>query len=192
MLEEKKKSPLREQLILAGINEISSHGITDFSIRRVAAACGVSTAAPYKHFRDKQEFIAEIVAYINRRWHRKQLEIVRRYQNDTRAQLVESSVSYVKFLVENPHFRSIIMLKDDDLDSAYQKIRGKLSILTRSLIAKYCEEHSIDDTTRRRKFYVIRALVYGAALMFDNGEMEFNDETMSFVRMNIDREFDLP
>lgn len=192
MSDEKKKSHLKEQLILAGIDEINSHGITDFSIRRVAAACGVSSAAPYKHFRDKQEFIAEIVGYINRRWHKKQLEIVRKNHDNTRAQLVESSVDYVKFLVENPHLRSIIMLKNDDFDSSYHKMRGKLSALTSSLITKYCEEAHIDDVTRRRKFYVIRALVYGAALMFDNGEMEYNEESLNFVRQNIDREFDLP
>ncbi len=192
MSDEKKKSHLKEQLILAGIDEIDRHGITDFSIRRVAASCGVSSGAPYKHFRDKHEFIAEIVRYINQRWQRKQLEIVQRNPDNTRAQLVESGVDYVKFLVENPHFRSIIMLKDDDFDSSYHKMRGKISELTSSLIAKYCEEVKMDDVTRRRKFYVVRALVYGAALMFDNGEMELNEENLNFVRQNIDREFDLP
>ena len=49
---------LREELILAGIEEINIHGANDFSVRRVAEACHVSSAAPYKHFKDKKEFIA--------------------------------------------------------------------------------------------------------------------------------------
>ena len=56
---------MREVLILAGIDEINAHSVTDFSIRRVAEACGVSCAAPYKHFKDKREFIASIIEYVN-------------------------------------------------------------------------------------------------------------------------------
>lgn len=192
MAEDKRKSNLRDQLILAGIDEINRHGITDFSIRRVSSACGVSSGAPYKHFRDKQEFIAEIIGYIRAQWHEEQMEILRLHADSTREQLVEFSVSYVKFLVENPHLRSILMLKDEEFDSEYKTLRGELTELSRSMVAKYCAEVNMDETTKKRKLYVVRALIYGAALMFDNGELEYNDESLRFVRMNIDREFDLP
>lgn len=192
MAEDKRKSNLRDQLILAGIDEINRHGITDFSIRRVSAACGVSSGAPYKHFRDKQEFIAEIIGYIRAQWYEKQMEILRLHADSTRKQLVEFSMSYVKFLVENPHLRSILMLKDEEFDSEYRKLRGELTELTRSLISKYCAEVNMDEATKKRKLYVVRALIYGASLMFDNGELEYNEESLQFVRMNIDREFDLP
>ena len=48
---------LKEKLLTAGIDEIMTHGMGDFSLRRVAAACGASCAAPYKHFKNKEEFI---------------------------------------------------------------------------------------------------------------------------------------
>ena len=35
-------------------------------------------------------------------------------------------------------------------------------------------------------------LIYGAALMFDNGEMPYTEKAMGYVRYTIDREFDLP
>lgn len=56
----------REALILAGLEELNEYGIQHFSTRRVAKACGMSCAAPYKHFKDSHEFIAEILGYINR------------------------------------------------------------------------------------------------------------------------------
>lgn len=192
MAEERKKSGLRDQLILAGVDEINRHGITDFSIRRVSSACGVSSGAPYKHFRDKQEFIAEIIGYVQGQWYKKQRDIIRRYMDDTRKQLVELSMSYIRFLVANPHLRSILMLKDDEFDSEYRNMRGELTLLIRTLISRYCAEVNMDEPTKKRKMYVIRALIYGAALMFDNGELEYNEESLDFVRMNIDREFDLP
>ena len=55
-----RKDNIRDELIRAGIEELNQHSLTDFSVRRIAAKCGVSAAAPYKHFKNKQEFIAEI------------------------------------------------------------------------------------------------------------------------------------
>ena len=51
---------LREELILAGIEEIEAHGVRGFSLRRVAKKCGVSCAAPYKHFADLNDFLLAI------------------------------------------------------------------------------------------------------------------------------------
>ena len=58
---------LREELLQAGIEEINAYGANGLSLRRVATACHVSTAAPYKHFKDKKEFIAAIIDYVNSR-----------------------------------------------------------------------------------------------------------------------------
>ena len=187
----RKPSGLKEKLIVAGINEINYHSIADFSIRRVAAVCGVSSAAPYKHFKSKQEFIAGIINFVNDDWNRRQQKILSDKSLTTRQLLVEFSVEYVKFLVDNPFLRSILMYKDESFDSHYKKLRGKMSEQSEFLVNKYCSEVGMDTETRKRKLYVVRALIYGAALMFDNNEMEFNDENISFVRRNIDREFDL-
>ena len=49
----------------------------------------------------------------------------------------------------------------------------------------------MSEQTRRLKTYVVRSLIYGAALMFDNGELDYNDENMALVAYAIEREFDL-
>ena len=53
---------------------------------------------------------------------------------------------------------------------------------------KYCEDNDIPDDIRRAKVYIIRSLIYGAALMFDNGEFEYCGENMEIVRSTIERE----
>ena len=53
MDEELGSESVREQLIAAGTAELEAHGIADFSLRRVAAACNISCAAPYKHFKNR-------------------------------------------------------------------------------------------------------------------------------------------
>ncbi len=183
---------VREQLIIAGIEEINKYGLQSFSIRRIANECGVSCAAPYKHFKDRQSFIAAVIDYVNKQWAERQQKILEALPNDTRKQLVEISLDYIKFLVENPHFRSIIMLKDEEFDNEYKNLRSQISGLSQELIKSYCKEANMSEDSERRKTYIVRSLIYGASLMFDNGELEYNDENMQFVEFSIDREFDLP
>ena len=71
-----KPTTLREKLILAGIKVIEENGVSGFSIRRTAAECGVSCAAPYKHFKDKEDLMTAIILYSKDRWHERQLEIL--------------------------------------------------------------------------------------------------------------------
>ena len=66
MEEELGSASVREQLITAGIEELNAHGVAGFSLRRVAAACNISCAAPYKHFKNKEELIGAIFSYIKR------------------------------------------------------------------------------------------------------------------------------
>lgn len=182
---------IKEELILAGIEEIQRCGIRNFSLRKVASRCGVSCAAPYKHFKDKQDLICSIIHYINEQWQLRQKKVVEAYEGNLRQQLTQISFEYIKFLVENPHFRSIIMLKDDGMDEENIKIKSKLSDCTKKLIDDYCETVNMPSDTRKIKTFIIRSFIYGAALMFDNGELEYNEQNFNLIKMSIEREFDL-
>ena len=48
---------LRQALIDAGIRIINEKGEDNLSLRKVAAACDVSHAAPYAHFKNKDELL---------------------------------------------------------------------------------------------------------------------------------------
>jgi AcrR family transcriptional regulator len=184
---------LQEQLIKAGIYELNKNGVQNFSVRRIADSCGVSCAAPYKHFKDKQSFIAAIIEYINNLWAERQKLVLKRVlPAPTRTIILEISVEYIRFLVENPYFRSILMLSNEEFDSEYVSLRAQLSRISRDLINKYCEEVGMSEKNKKIKTFIVRSLLYGAALMFDNGELEYNEENMSAVASAINREFDLP
>ena len=60
------------------------------------------------------------------------------------------------------------------------------------MVLKYCKQVGMPIEVRERKLYVVRSLIYGAALMFDNKEMRYNESNLQYVREMIDREFDLP
>ena len=186
-----RRKNLREELILAGIEEIEEQGIQNFSMRRVAARCDVSCAAPYKHFVDKNDFIMSIVQYINHEWNIIQREISDNAGPDLKELIIDISMAYIKFLIDNPQFRSIIMLKDVNMPKEFQRERLRLSGMTGVLVKKYCMQVNMPEDVMKRKLYIVRSLIYGAALMVDNGEMQYTDEILSQIRWAINREFEI-
>ena len=187
-----RRNSKREDLIKAGIQEINKHGIAGFSMRRIADDCGLSCGAPYKHFENRKDFIAAVIEYVNGPWRVRQQELLDQYAGDLRRQIVEMSVGYVEFLMEHPHYRSILMLKDEEFDNTYHRLRGELSSPTQQLAQQFFDSVGMDDFTSRRKVYVVRSLIFGAVILMDNGEMAYNQETLEFIRFSINREFDLP
>jgi len=183
-----EKTNLRDKLLDVGMAELNEFGYQNFSVRRIAAKCGVSCAAPYKHFKDKHSYVAAILEHINRRWTARQETIIETYKGVWQRQIVEVCLEYIRFLVEVPYFRSAIMLKDEGFDEEFNRPRGRLSDASRALIERCCEEHGVSEDVKKAKVYIIRSLIYGAALMFDNGEFEYSEENMAIVRATIERE----
>ncbi len=186
----RKTNPTKEALIRAGIHELREYGFTDFSIRRIAAECGVSCATPYRHFKNKDEFVVEIFKYINRRWYTTQNMILSEYEGP-RERLIEMSVAYIRFLIDNPDYCTIFTLRISGLSDEQQREKNGISACVRGLVRQYCEEIGMDDATRVRKLYVIRSLIFGAALMMVGGELADDENTFDMVRATVEREFDI-
>ena len=183
---------MREVLLMAGISEINAHGVTGFSIRRVAASCNVSCAAPYKHFVDKEDFIANIVDYVNGQWHARQAEILDSCGDDVRQQLIEMCCGYLDFLVDNPYFRSILLLKDEKYDNIYHRPRGEMSSRTQKLEQELYATKIFTPEVFRRKLHTLRALMFGTMFMLHTGEITYTDEVRNNFRYCVSREFDIP
>lgn len=182
---------LREALILAGIAEINAHGVAKFSLRGAAEACDVSCAAPYRHFKDKKEFIAAIIDYVNDRWAEEQDRIVENCDNVLRQQIIEIVLGYVRFLVDHPEYRAILMLKDGEFDNLYHKKRTQFGSLSQAMEAQLFATSGLTADVWKRKLMVFRSLIFGAVFLFDAGEFEYNETTMEYLRFTLDREFNI-
>ncbi len=153
----------RERLILAGMDEITSYGLQGFSLRRVASACGVSCAAPYKHFADKQELFSQMVAYVNEKW-RVRMQDKLRPEGRVEDQLADLAVDYVRFLCENPNFRSILMIKETGLDSPMAAQAAGLSVPVKRLFIMLGRKHRLSREELRDRIFIVRSLIYGATI----------------------------
>lgn len=96
---------LKNDLIEAGLRLINQGGVEQFSLRKAAAACGVSHAAPYKHFQNKEQLLAAIAEHVESKFERAlsgNLEHSAGSSPQTR--LVELGKTYVSFMVDHPDY----------------------------------------------------------------------------------------
>lgn len=185
------RKTIKEKLILAGIDEIGNCGVAGFSLRQVAVACNVSCATPYNYFKNKEGFVVEIIQYIKHQWSLLKNEINKIYKNDEKQQLIELCVFYIKFLVGNPNYRSIIMLDDIVVDDEnYNDIESARNFIEFEL-EHYMKINNVSVREARRKSFVIRAIVFEATLLLERGDLENTPENFDFIRYCIGRELAL-
>ena len=86
---------LREALIRAALNLIAEKGPAGFTFADAARSAGVSSAAPYRHFRDRQALLADVARRgfelfeerLNRAWGEGRPDPFRAFENVGRAYL---------------------------------------------------------------------------------------------------------
>lgn len=176
---------VRTRLILAGINELEEHGIKNFSLRRAALAAQVSCAAPYRHFKDKNEYIVEIVKYISSRRLLLCREIERAYENDKRRLVIELCMSELGFWLANSNFRSVLMLSSENgIGSGLTETDGYIV----TAIKAYCDSMGVSDEFEM-KLYTARAMIYGTVMLIGSGVMKNDADGMALVRAKLENEF---
>ena len=149
---------VRQRLIVAGINELEERGIRDFSLRRAALRAEVSCAAPYRHFKDKEEFISEIIKYISSKWMLLCHEIERIFAADKRRLIIELAVSNLRFWLANANYRSVLMTVSTSAASLLADFDAPLLCA----VEKWCDETGVDKETKK---FSVRALLYGSVMM---------------------------
>jgi AcrR family transcriptional regulator len=99
---------LRHALIQAGLKLLSEGGVRDLSLRAAAQLAGVSHAAPYRHFKDKDALVSAIAEEGFRLLTRRMREELATAPPDLLARWRAAGVGYVSFAVEHPaYFRTI-------------------------------------------------------------------------------------
>ncbi len=97
---------LRRALIDTAVAMVTEEGAWNFTLREVARRAGVSHAAPYNHFQDKAELLAEVAALGFQALRQAMAQACRRHPRSARQALVGIAAAYVRFGVEHPgHYR---------------------------------------------------------------------------------------
>ena len=94
---------LRQALIDAGVKIINESGESGLSLRKAAALCEVSHAAPYAHFKDKEELIEAIKASVTEQF-MEELQNAVSTAKDAESALISMGNSYVAFFLHKPDY----------------------------------------------------------------------------------------
>lgn len=179
---------LKDRLIIAGMAELRAHGVGDFSLRRVATACGASCAAPYKHFKNKEDLITAVFVFIGRQWALLEEQLTALYGENPYRLIPELCVANVRFRLANPEFRAILSLDPHMLSPDQRRSFGRLTETVRSRLfdlyrAKGRPEEEADEAA-----WVIGALISGAVQRIDSGSETDAERILQQVRTRILRE----
>ncbi len=155
---------LRNILIEKGIEYINKEGEEKFSLRKVASECGVSSAAPYTHFKDKNELLDAMSGHIINLLTVNLEKTAEKYRG-REDMLAMLGKSYVMFFYNTPQYYSFIFsrknievdlsLKVDDKD-----MNRPLSILKKEAVEAFGKA-GFSEKVIQNKIIAMWALVQG-------------------------------
>ena len=161
---------VKERLILSGLHELLHHGTTDFSLRRVAVGAEVSCAAPYRHFKDKDELIRAIIAYIREDYNLLADNIKAIFGKGTREYVVELSVATVRFWIAGGNFPSFLQT-------------GELSSFNAPML-EALELYLGDRADISNIKHTVMTLIYGSVTEIMSGDISA-DEAVLILRNSV-------
>ena len=159
---------LRQALIEAGIKIINESGEENLSLRKVAALCNVSHAAPYAHFKDKDELLEAIKNSVTDRFMEELLNAVEDKPTADQA-IIAMGRTYIQFFSSNPDYFAFIFGKQNI--NAHLKMNREYKddyppfLLLRRMYLKHLEENGLEKTFEEQEIELIKiwSIVHGMA-----------------------------
>ncbi len=163
------------------LNEVDYDG---FSLRKIAAMCGVTHSAPYKHFKSKDDLIAAIVQEVSGSFKAALEEAEKRYPDDVENQIIELGKCYVRFMVENPDYMRFIfvnpsqkrinMIHESDSNTDPYKIFKASALRYLEWLKANPQDQAVDILT-------MWSLVHGYSMLLVNGNIGVSDNYLEVI-----------
>ena len=169
---------LRNALIKAGLELISTEGEENLSLRQVALKCGVSNAAPYAHFNSKDEFIAAIQQHIMDLFTSTLEQTVEVYADSPNLLSLLGS-AYVKFFYQNPLYFDFLFSRKNirinlSLDSGEKEL-PPLKILKQAAIQTF-SKFDMAEPIMQNKIIAMWALAHGLSAIATMPNVEYDKD----------------
>lgn len=136
---------LKEALIAAGLEILSEKGIEGLSLRNVAKKVGVSHAAPYNHFADKQALLAAISTAGLEQLYQRLLSTFENVKESSPDIILEIAWAYLQFAFEDPGKFKLIFsaaLEEERDYPQYLESSSKNIALLEEII-EFCQKKSL-------------------------------------------------
>ncbi len=166
---------LREALIQSALSLIGEKGPAGFTIAEAARSAGVSPAAPYRHFRDREDLMADVARLgferfaddLEKAWHSGHPSPLEALQNIGRAYLAfaRNEPAYYAAMFET----GLPQTPNQALDQSASRSFEVLHTATKKLIERLPEEHRPPSHMVALHIW---SLSHGIASLFGRGKGE--------------------
>lgn len=170
---------LRSALISATLELIAEKGINAFTIREIAKRAGVSHAAPYRHFRDKEDILFAVakegfdmmVAETKKR--------SAKYPDDPFARYSISGISYIDFAISHPSHYRVMFSSGEHISNFPEDLifssTESFKLLTDTI--RECQEKNIIKEGNTHEFALASwAIVHGYAKLYIDGFIDDRED----------------
>lgn len=163
---------LRAQLIEATRALVEEKGPDHFSVSEACRRAGVSTAAPYKHFADKDEMLREVAVEGMRRQRDQLIDELDKYPPGSMDRVVAMGRVYVNFATAEPGvFRLMFGLSEShgDHDALIETGDNTFSVVQQE-VARCQGRDAVSDQDRHQAF-LLWSFVHGLSFLTIDGKL---------------------
>ncbi|MEM1387848.1 MAG: TetR/AcrR family transcriptional regulator [Pseudomonadota bacterium] len=163
---------LRAQLIEATRVLVEEKGPDRFSVSEACRAAGVSTAAPYKHFKDKKEMLRAVALAGMERQRQNMLDELAKFTPGTLDRVNALGRVYVTFAMREPGvFRLMFGLSEDhEEDEELVATGSKTRTLVETEVAQCRGANVVSDSDRQTAF-LLWSFVHGLSFLQIDGKL---------------------
>ena len=173
---------LRESLLAAAVQLIAEVGPAGFNLREVARRAGVSHNAPYRHFKDKGQLMAEVAAEGFRELNEALLEGAAS-EVTAIGQLKRAGYAYVAFALRRPeHFAAMFDAPELGTDPACRQVGDEAFASLVGVIDLCQREGQLPAGGTEYRALLAWSLVHGIAKLAVANRLPFRsgDEILQF------------
>ena len=157
---------LRTALVCAAMELLEESGEAELSLRAVARRAGVSPAAPYRHYADREALVSAVAA-VGYRDLAERLAAAHPAPS-TAEQLADVAVAYVRFAIERPALFRIMFSEPCDRDNDERvAATAAVTLYLREIVAR-----AFPDSDPEALAPAIWALVHGLAFLHLDGRLD--------------------
>lgn len=162
---------LREALITAALQLVEERGAENFSLADACRLAGVSTAAPYRHFRDRDELMAEVTSRGFDALSANNMRAVQAHREGSLEAIVAMGQAYIKFAVTQQSLFRLMFGQDPSLAEVEKVAEQGRSCFGKLIaqITKYCEANDIDGDANAIALKMW-TFVHGASALLIDGK----------------------
>lgn len=165
---------LRNALILAAAELIEESGSIEFAMVEAARRAGVSSAAPYRHFRDREELLKSVSHLCFMGLTETAREAVAETEIGSEEAIVALGRNYIRFMLKHRNFHDLMWgdmgaraMEDERMD-----LRGSGFYVLADAVAAVCERESIAPVNPVELATELWAMVHGLGTLAMNQQVD--------------------